>query len=239
MKIYYLFRFILLLVFIFITLTLLQSLIPAKLSTDSIPAIIQHTETLLTSIEKEPIYIKSVVLIDPAFSDIEIGIIKNGLDQWGFATNGIVEISYQVGYYPTNSVRIIRPNTLLKIVRIKQGKENNPLIQRIDALLGAPIVGYADTENETKQDIITIYIMNERLDSIEEYSSVVQHEFGHVINMLHLRDVSLMAPGENYASYCITQADLRYFCYLYNCHDELLNPCDTAPSCSNDTFHIF
>jgi len=238
-KIYYLFRFTLLLIFIFIAFSMLKSLVPTKLSNDAVPAITEHTETLLTSFEREPIYITSVVLIDPTFSNIEIGIIKNALDQWVFATNGIVDINYQVGYYPNHSIRITRPNTLLKIIRIKQGKETNPLIQRIDALLGAPIVGYADIENETNQDIITVYIMNERIDSIEEYSTVVQHEYAHIIGLLHLRDYSIMAPGENYASTCITLIDLKYFCYLYGCNPELLNPCDRAPLCNNDTFHLF
>jgi len=239
MKIYYLFRFTLLLLFVFITIYTIWSFIPKNLSIDSPQPVAEHSEPLLTAHSNEPIYIKSVVLIDPTFSSMEIGIIKNALDQWIFATNGIIDMTYQVSYYPTNSIRITRPNSLLKIIRIKQGKENNPLIQRIDALLGAPIVGYADIENETKQDIITVYIMNKRIDSVEEYSSVVQHEFGHVISMLHLRDVSLMAPSENYASYCITQADLKYFCYLYNCNAEQLNPCDVAPSCSDEPFHLF
>lgn len=240
MKIYYLFRFTLLLLFIFITISAIRSFIPAKLSNDPIPAIIDHTETFPTSIQKEPIYITSVVLIDPVFSDLEVNTIKDALNKWVIATNGIVQIFYERCYYPTISVKLTRPNTNFSIIRIRPALENNQLVQLIDEVVQAPIVGYADMGNISKQDILTVYIVNGRIDSIEEYSTVVQHEFAHAtLKMLHLSDHSIMAPGENYASPYITQTDLKYFCYLYNCDAEQLHSYDPAPMCSDTTFHLF
>jgi len=239
-KLYHLFRFILLLFFIFIAFLLIRSLIPAKLSNDPIPATIEHPQTLLTSIQKEPIYITSVVLIDPKFSDLEVRTIEDALDQWVIATNGIVQVFYERGYYPTIKIKLTRPNTNFSIIRIRPTLENDQLVKLIDEVVQAPIVGYADIGNLSKQDILTVYIVNGRIDSIEEYKTIVEHEFAHAtLKMLHLRDYSIMAPGENYASSYITQTDLKYFCYLYNCDAEQLHSYDPAPLCSDTTFHLF
>jgi hypothetical protein len=238
-KLYYFFRFITLLFLIFITICAIQSFIPKSLSNDTPQPIIEHTQTLLTSQPKEPIYITSIILIDPVFSKIEIDTIKDALDRWVYATNGIINITYEVGYYPNMKIKL-RKNSLLNIIRIKPTNENNPLINRIEALLQVPIVGYADIDNETNQDITTIYIVNGNIDNIEEYKTTVQHEFAHAgLKMLHLRDYSLMVPGADFASSYITQTDLKYFCYLYNCDAEQLNPYDPAPICSDTTFHLF
>ena len=238
MKIYYFFRLLLLLVFIFTTIYTIRSFIPKTLSNDTPQPIIEHNETLLTTQSNEPIYIKSIVLIVPTFSKIEVDTIKDALDQWVYATKGIVNITYEVGYYPNIKIRL-NPNTLFNIIRIKPAQGTDPLIQRTDDLLQAPIAGYADIDNETNQDIKTIYIVNGRIDSIEEYKTIVEHEYAHNLKMMHLRDYSIMAPGADFASSCITLIDLKYFCYLYNCDPELLNPCDTSPSCSSDIFHLF
>jgi hypothetical protein len=239
MKIYYLFRFTLILLFIFITIIAIRSFIPAKLSNDSIPPTIEHIKTLPTSIQKEPIYITSVVLIDPAFSNLEVNTIEDALDQWVIATNGIIEVIYQKGYYPQGKIQLHRQNTLLNIVRIKPAKETDYIIQYIDNAVGALHVGYADMTNLTDQDIKTIYIVNGRICNIQEYKTTVIHEFSHSLGLTHLRDYALMSISIGGGALCITQYDLKYFCYLHNCDAELLNPCDTAPMCSDTTFHLF
>lgn len=222
--------------FIAITYCGLKTFIPKPLSNDNPPPIKEHNSFAQIKGQK---YTTELVLIDPAFTEIEVNVIENALQQIERSTMGIIKIYTEIGYFPREKIELNNPNAQFIVMRIKPANETEHIIELIDMIGGNPIVGYADMMNITEQDIKTVYIVNGRIDSIGEYRTIVMHEFFHTIGLGHLRDYSLMAPGENWAASCITLTDLRYFCYIYDCDAEQLNPCDIAPSCSDNTFHLF
>ena len=233
-------RIIIYIIFITIIIYGVKSFINPQLLPNEKPETTEHTSSLIIDLPKtEPISIVELVLINPSFTDIETNAIREAMVNWQYATNNIVSIYTEKSLYPITKIKL-NNNQKFKIIRIKPAKETDMVIMLIDGLLEGPIVGYADTLNITKQDIKTIYIVNSRIDSLEEYREVVMHENAHMaFGMYHLQDYSLMAPGEDFAANCITAKDLQYFCYLHGCDSEKLNPCDPAPACSNDIFHLF
>jgi hypothetical protein len=183
-----------------------------------------------------------VVHISKDFSDLENELIEQALGEWQRATNGYVQF-YTVRE-PNQTTILLLPSSAraIKTVRIATATETAPIIRYIDNTLGSEITGYTDLFNLTKQPILTIYVVNARIDNIQEYRSMITHEIGHSMCLYHVFDMdTIMYPAYNGSSACLVVKDLQQFCDIYHCDPEKMAPCTwngKAPVCTEETYHL-
>ena len=245
MNLYYILRFVLLLIFAVIFARILLSFhhaIPI-----SPPPIKEHEEDVILIQPKITTELYYTVLIDPNFTSTEVRIIREALNEWQYTTNGFVSFRPIIGYVAPPLKRM-KNDTIYKTIAVKPMLATAPLVILVDSVItgggqvDAGIVGYFDHNNMTKQPYLTLYIVRERVDSEEEYRTIVLHEWCHAAEMQHLKDIgTILYPSEAGSSTCITIPDLKYMCSLYGCDAETMNPCYDPRHplvCSDDTFHL-
>lgn len=243
MKLYYLFRFGLLVVFMMISYTILKSFNHHTLNQTTVSKIEEHQ---IVNQTKSAVKLYYTVLIDPHLTATEVRIIHEALNEWQYTTNGIVMFRPIMGFNIPELKRM-ENDTIYKTIAIKPMEPSEPLVILVDSVINANgqidagIVGYFDHNNMTNQKYLTLYIVRNRVDSENEYRTIVIHELAHSWEMQHLKDTNtIMYPSENGSSNCITIIDLKYMCLLYKCDEEVMFPCYNSHHplvCSNETFH--
>jgi hypothetical protein len=181
-------------------------------------------ETLIEATPKRSIIM--TLLIDSSFTPEEDFLIEQAANEWQVATNGIARFYVVYNNDPYFNVEQSNRDTLLKVEKIIPIKETESITFFIDLILNNDTLGYSDETNMLKKSANTIMIVRGRIISNEEYKTVVMHEIGHSLFMIHSNFANtLMYPSAKYAADCITKKDLEQFCFLYGCNVDDLNYC--------------
>lgn len=162
--------------------------------------------------------------IDPGFSDEEIEIIGESLDEWRRATGGVVEETMVIGlrHSYANHEIMIKSSSDEKIKRFE--KKNNAEVYGLHR--GANWWGTSSTSD--------IWIVRDKIqqdtDNDESYKRkfkrVVMHELGHHYGLEHDGDKDVLMSKTHKDISCITQDDLKQFCDMYGCGKGAASTCE-------------
>lgn len=172
--------------------------------------------------------IVEVLELSPRFTLLEAQTIRDAANDWTNTTNGIATI-----FVDDNRPLVRKDGWKYRIVFVRPIDEKEPMLFYIDGLVNGNIVGLTDIFGYLTARP-TIYLVRDRIYSIEEYGSVVRHELGHSIGLEHDSSPdALMYPYTNEDSKCITTVDMDQFCGIYECPKDLpqLNGCNSDLVC--------
>jgi hypothetical protein len=173
---------------------------------------------------KEPINAIEIVYVDRQFSNLEKSFIKQAGEEWQIATNNMVKFIF---IYDSAPINIVADNhTIIRRFYMRPAKENEFIVQYLDFILKADLLGWWDEHNLLNNNINTMIIVRSRISSQKEYVSVIMHENGHALKLEHSKyENALMYPSMMYRDLCITLDDLNQFCTIYHCNATKLNYC--------------
>lgn len=173
---------------------------------------------------KEPINTIEIVYVDKNFSDLEKSFITKAGEEWQTATNGMTQFIFVYNSAPVNITS--NNNTIIRRFYMRPAQENEFIVQYLDFILKADLLGWWDEHNILNNKINTMIIVRSRISSQEEYVSVVMHEMGHSMKLEHTpNEGDLMFNTMIYADECITLNDLKQYCAIYHCDATKLNYC--------------
>jgi hypothetical protein len=173
---------------------------------------------------KEPINIIEIVYVDAKFSDLEKSFIKQAGEEWQIATNNMVKFIFIYDSAPINI--LTNDRAIIRRFYMRPAKENEFIVQYLDYILKADLLGWWDEYNILNNKINTMLIVRSRISTDGEYVSVIAHEMAHSMELEHSKDENaLMYPSMMYHDLCITLDDLNQFCTIYHCNATKLNYC--------------
>jgi len=149
--------------FLLFSWTLIQIVAPAPV----IP--LKHHHSDILKIKYAPKYIVEVIQIDPAFTDQEKFLISQAALEWQNATNNIVKFVFM---YDTNynfKIRIEQRPTAINIFHLQPEDEDQFVVEYLDYLLKAKVIGYYDEKDLLNPDMITMFVVRSRIQSEDEY----------------------------------------------------------------------
>lgn len=161
--------------------------------------------------------------IDPGFSNEEIEIIGESLDEWKRATGGVVNETMVIG---------LKHSYAHHEIMIKSSFDEK--VKRFEKRNGVEIYGLHRESNWwgtlSPSDI---WIVRDKVqrdsDDNEPYKRkfkrVIMHELGHHYGLEHDGDKDVLMSKFHKPIDCITQDDLKQFCDMYECGK------DAAPTC--------
>lgn len=150
------------------------------------------------------------VYVAPDFTDVEKSTIVNGMLMWERATRGL--LSWHM--YPYTGKR---PNaheapnaTYVLDVVFHRAHSTDEWVKEWDEANKHTLYGmYSDDE---------IWLVEDRLRSVDTKTIVAAHEFGHALGLQHVDDKSsVMSRFYKTSTRCLTQHDLWVFCDRYTC----------------------
>lgn len=177
-------------------------------------------------VKHDPVEIYEIAL-DEKFTPEEEAQIKKSLKEWNEASGGYVgfkvrdkkfnsegEISYENVQYDedgcTNFTFLVRTTS------------ETPIIRQIEKEIGTKIGGYTDKQCEMN----AVFIVADRMKDMSIFKMVMTHELGHLIGLAHIPvpDRSVMFPGMDHSTKCITELDVAQLCLLYGCDPKKITP---------------
>jgi hypothetical protein len=151
-----------------------------------------------------------VLELSPRLAPWEEAAIEDAASDWTLSTEGVADIRFDEPIVRKTGWQYDR-------VFVRPVDSDELLLAYIDVLIGGNAVGLTDLYGYLSS-VPTVYIARDRIGSDEEYRSVVEHELGHTIGLMHDTDPNaLMWPYNNGTSACISVSDLKQFCGLYEC----------------------
>lgn len=145
------------------------------------------------------------VSIDDSFSEIEKSDILNSLDEWKISTNEafnykLVNYQYNNDFYKNcqeNSLFFLKKESTSEDIVIRE--------KHFNTLLGLAIF---------KQDPCNfekIFIVHDRISNRNLFKFIVLHEIGHILNLQHNNEKSIMNTKYSDGLFHITEYDVDLF----------------------------
>lgn len=163
--------------------------------------------------------IQKSVHLDPEFSGFERKMIERSIGEWSLKTNGFVLWTFQDWplYSPTSPLfPFMTENVCTKHLLVMRMNSSDQTIMDIEFAIGYTIAGYA-RGNDELCGTETIFLVMDRINSLEELRLVVLHEIGHNLKLKHnTTDRSIMTP-RGWIVNGIMSKDFENFCKIWNC----------------------
>lgn len=159
-----------------------------------------------------PDHLHETIYVDRHMSEMEFILIADAAARWTQATNHIVELDV-VRLPILDHKQFALPGDVVAVVV----SPDYPDIIKLDQENDEGTLGYFNPYGTAPM----IAIVDDRLDTPEDFEQVALHEIGHYLGLKHNEGVlgvdTLMYPYMDLQSNHITQDDLVHFCELYHC----------------------
>lgn len=167
------------------------------------------------------------VALDESFTPEEEAQILKSLKEWNEASDGYVAFSVREKKFNSNG-KISYDNVAhdedgcTNFTFIVRTTSETPLIKNIEEQIGTKIGGYTDKQCELN----AVFIVADRMKNLPTFKMVMTHELGHLIGMAHIPvpERSIMFPGMDHGTKCITELDVAQLCLLYGCDASKITP---------------
>lgn len=160
-----------------------------------------------TLINNQPIHPKfTSVFIDPSFTEEELIIINDGLNQWQESTG------FYINWKIKNWKNRFTENSCIQsgLIIIKTHSES-AIVKEIEKEIGFKIAGYHfGKKTKCSRDVILI-VADRKIHNKKNYLIVVLHELGHVLGLDHTSHTSVMSYNSMYNLQQLTQYDIESF----------------------------
>jgi len=162
------------------------------------------------------------VFIDQDFTSAETEDIQRSLQEWETATHNAIHFEIVPSFnHNFDAILALHQKSLI----ILNYPANTPMVKNADRAIQEEfndptlwINAYYDGDQPTP----TIYVVSERILGQEAFISVVEHEIGHSLGLEHnMKEGTLMYPIQDKSARHITPDDVRAFCKLHWCNDQL------------------
>lgn len=200
---------------LFLATMIISSCTPAKSAVS-----VQHKKKAV------PVAVFDVAL-DESFTPEEEAQIRKSLKEWNEASDGYVGFDIRQQKFDSNG-KISYENVeydeegCTNFTLIVRTTSETPLIKDIEGQIGTKIGGYTDRQC----NVSAVFIVADRMKDMPTFKMVMTHELGHLIGLAHIPvpERSVMFPGMNHGTKCITELDVAQLCLLYGCDAEKIKP---------------
>lgn len=201
---------------LFLATMVISSCTPAKPASSSV----EHKKKAV------PVAVFEVAL-DESFTPDEEAQIKKSLKEWNDASDGYVGFAVREKKFDSKG-QISYENVerdedgCTNFTLIVRATSDMPLIKDIEEQIGTKIGGYTDKRCEVN----AVFIVADRMKNMPTFKEVMTHELGHLIGLAHIPvpERSVMFPGMDHATKCITELDVAQLCLLYGCDASKITP---------------
>lgn len=171
--------------------------------------------------------VQEYVHLDPEFSGFEQRMIKNSVTEWSTTTHGFIIWGFQDWplYDPSSPLFpfINEPNCTKHLLIMRMISSDKSIVD-IDTSLNSITLGYAKKTHDLCRGIDTIFLVMDRIRTIDELRLITLHEIGHILGLKHDVTNSIMEPKGFHAK-CITHRDFVNFCKLWKCDPDDFEIC--------------